>query len=88
MYWEQIFSLISPDDVRRLRNERRGNLKILFTQAVGMICQVTPNHTTPHNMPESNEEAWQTRQAPPRCHTHAAHIVHSELPALFVSCRW
>jgi len=37
---EDIFELIPPDDVRRLKNERPENLVTLFTQAVAQLCQI------------------------------------------------
>jgi len=37
---EEIFDLISPDDVRAIIADRPGNLKTLFTQAVAQLYQV------------------------------------------------
>ncbi|KAJ8611150.1 hypothetical protein CTAYLR_003576 [Chrysophaeum taylorii] len=37
---EDVFELISPDDVRRLKTERPENLVTLFTQAVAQLCQI------------------------------------------------
>lgn len=37
---EDIFELISPDDVRQLKKERPDNLVTLFTQAVAQLCQI------------------------------------------------
>lgn len=37
---EEIFDLISPDDVRAIITDRPGNLKTLFTQAVAQLYQV------------------------------------------------
>ena len=37
---EDVFELISPDDVRQLRRERPENVVTLFTQAVAQLCQI------------------------------------------------
>lgn len=37
---EEIFEIISPDDVRTIINDRPGNIKTLFTQAVAQLYQV------------------------------------------------
>jgi len=37
---EEVFELISPDAVRKLKRDQPGNLRLLFTQAVAHLCQV------------------------------------------------
>lgn len=44
---EDVFKLISPNDARKLRDERFDNLATLFTQATAQLCQIVD---TPYNI--------------------------------------
>ena len=37
---EDVFELITPEDVRHLRRERPENVVTLFTQATAQLCQI------------------------------------------------
>ena len=44
---EEVFELITPEDARKLRDDRFDNLSTLFTQATAQLCQIVE---TPYNI--------------------------------------
>jgi hypothetical protein len=44
---DEVFELITPEDARKLRDERFDNLSTLFTQATAQLCQIVE---TPYNI--------------------------------------